>query len=978
VSEGVDEFGLDPWAWLHETDEVTVSDLSGFRVVAVMVAADGDPTRCATAINAQTFAAEAIVTDLNPDLVGDWIWVVPDDTVPEPNALATLLSRVLVERDASVLGCLLIEPRRRGAGKLVSDWAQTISTNGRVHTLTDAGELYQGQLTPIAALGVPAAGMLVRGDAWRFLGGFNTELPRSYWGLDLGWRANLTGYQVMAEPEAQLTNFAGFSDPAQDRAAGLALTVAHTRPIWRWLVALRLIVVTLIVALGYLLGKDVARSGEEVGGLWQWLRNVDLRRNLNRELASLPVKAASVLATKALRPAFGSGFRRAAALTAARFGGWLETFSGRGDSASLDEMIGDDFAEVSDKQARVPLAATTAAVLFLGAILASRNTFEAGFLSASQLLPAPESWTALVAAYLTPVPGAAGVGTPWAAMVGLFSLITFGHPDWLVSIVVMLAVPLSWLLAFRLARQLVADRYLAGAGALAYALAPALIGGLNTGSLGLAATTVLLPVLAYSAYHWLRGDEWSWRAAGSVAFWLLLLCALVPLFWVIALAGGVAVGVWARRLRVWGQLGLVLAAPLLSLAGPWGAMILRYPGRLLTGTEPTLAPGIVVPAWELFFGHPLPSSAPLWLAVGFFSALWLAAFAAAWRGRAAALIALALGVSSMVVALAITRLAVEVPPGSWTRPQALEWLVLVAGALSFAAISGLDGVISELSGKGLGIRHLGVLILALVAAASLLTATGWWLLAGQIGLTRGPVETIPAFVYESQVSATPGRTLSLVAEEGRVSWAMVEGTFSRLGDSESGLAFGGDTDARALAASVVTRLVGDSADDQILPDLVRLGVSYVTLAGGEASQRISINNTPGLGLGTGTDEQYVWPVPASAIAVVVDGQARTVVGDGSQIAAGGSARVLRLAEPADAHWVVEVGGTRLTAVASETPGIAYDLGTASGTLRYQLESDPPWWAWIQLSGLLVLAVLAAPSVRRRTPTEPRRIAGGEL
>lgn len=978
MSEAVDEFGLDPWAWLHEIDDEEISDLSGFRVVAAIVAADGDPTRCANAIDAQTHPTEAIVAGLSPDQVGDWIWVIPDDTVPEPDALATLLKRVLVQREASVLGCLLIEPRRRGAGKLVSDWAQTMSTNGRMHTLTDAGELYQGQLTPIAALGVPAAGMLIRGDVWRFLGGFNTRLPRSHWGLDFGWRANLTGYPVMAEPEAQLTNFASFSDPAEDRAASLALTVANTRPVWRVFVALRLILVTLIVALGYLLGKDLSRSGEEVGGLWQWLRNADLRRNLNRELASLPVKAASVATTKALRPAFGSGFRRATALTAARFGGWLETFSGRGDSASLDEMIGDDFAEVGDKQARVPLAATTAAVLALGALLASRNSYEAGLLSASQLLPAPQSWTDLVSSYLTPVAGAAGVGTPWAAMVGLFSLITFGHPDWLVTILVVLAVPLSWLLAFRLARLLVADRYLAGAGALAYALAPALIGGLNTGSFGLAATAALLPVLAYSLHNWWRGDQWSWRAAGSVAFWLLLSCALVPLFWPVALVGAVLFGLRAGRLRVWGQLALALAAPLLSLAGPWGAMILRYPGRLLTGAEPTLSPGNVVPAWELFFGHPLASGAPIWLAISFFAVFWLAAFAGAWRRPGAALPALGLAVAAMLVALLITRLAVQVPPGSWTRPQGLEWLVLVAGALAFAAITGLDGVIRELSGKGLGVRHLGVLVLSLVGAAALLAGSGWWLIAGQIGLTRGPVESVPAFVYESQVSETPGRTLVLVADEGRVSWAMAEGAFSRLGDTESGLAFGGDIDARALAASVVTRLVGDSADDQILPDLVRLGVTYVTLSGGEASQRISINNTPGLGLGTGTDEQFVWPVPDSAIATVVDGEVRTVVGDGAEIPAGGSTRVLRLAQPSDDHWVVEVGGTRLNQAASDAPGITYELGTAAGPLHYRLNADSPWWAWIQLAGLLVLAVLAAPSVRRRTPTEPRRIAGGEL
>ncbi len=148
---------------------------------------------------------------------------------PRPSTLSALLDRVRAEPDAAVVGALLIEPRRRGAGTMVSNWAQTISGGGRLRPLTDPGELYQGQLESVRALGVPAAGMLVRGDAWRFLGGFNTELPRSHWGLDLGWRANLAGYKVVADPRAQLIDNSAEDDPVAVRAAGLAL-VAATPP----------------------------------------------------------------------------------------------------------------------------------------------------------------------------------------------------------------------------------------------------------------------------------------------------------------------------------------------------------------------------------------------------------------------------------------------------------------------------------------------------------------------------------------------------------------------------------------------------------------------------------------------------------------------------------------------------------------------------------------------------------------------------
>lgn len=191
------------------------------------------------------------------------------------------------------------------------------------------------------------------------------------------------------------------------------------------------------------------------------------------------------------------------------------------------------------------------------------------------------------------------------------------------------------------------------------------------------------------------------------------------------------------------------------------------------------------------------------------------------------------------------------------------------------------------------------------------------------------------------------------------------------------MAYGGSQTANALAASVVSRLIGDTADEQIVTDLQRLGVSYITLAGGEASQRISINNTPGLGLGTGTAEQFVWPVPGSGVTTVVDGDQRTVTGAGQPIPPGAAERSLELAQPADPRWRVGVGETALPVRPTDPPGTAYTLGAQGGTLRLQLVSDDHWWAWVQLAGIVLLALVAAPSVRRRLPAEPRRVAGGE-
>ncbi|MCC6495715.1 MAG: hypothetical protein IT193_05600 [Propionibacteriaceae bacterium] len=972
---------MDPWAWLHTIDTEAPPDYSSFHVVAGVLPQRGEPftSRCRTAVEDSEVFVEELRDDLPPDVSGDWIWVLPDDAEPGPDTLPALLDRVRSEPDAAVIGALLIEPRRRGAGTLVSDWAQTISGSGRLRPLTEPGELYQGQLKRIPALGVPAGGMLVRGDAWRFLGGFNPELPRSHWGLDLGWRANLAGYRVLAEPKAQLVDHSLPGDPATERAAGLALVAGHAPGGRRWLTSVRLVLGCLLAALGFLLGKDPERATEELRGLGAWLSGRRLRHSVADQVFSLPTTEASRAATKALRPPRWAGMRRAAELLAARLSEWALTFTGRSSGVSLDELTGDDFADTGTSRYRLPLAATGLLVLVAAALVAGRTMFGTGSLTGAQLLAAQDGWLDLVNAYVTPVPGTAAVAaTPWSALTGLFSLLTVGRPEWLVTGTLLLAVPLAWLLAFRLLRQVVADRRIAGLGALAYALAAALIGGLNVGAFGLAATSILLPMLGYSAWRWLATGEWSWRRAGAVAFWLVLACSLVPLFWVPAALAALLTAIGSRRLAAWAQWAVVLLAPALLCIGPWGLTLLEYPGRLLTGIEPALASTAAAEPWSVLIGHTLGDGPPLWISICFFAVCWIAALVGAVRRPEVAGRVLAGAGLVALVAIGITRLVVEVPPGTWARPQALEWQLALVAALVLAAGLGLDGIAGELQARDLGLRHLAGLGLAISCVVAVSIGAGWWLWAGQTGLSRAPVGSVPAFVRNAQVSPTPGRTLALVAQADQVNWALLEGDFARLGDAERGTAFGGDAAAKQLAASVAARLVGDSADDQLLPDLVSLGVAFVSLAGGDSDQRMAINNVPGLGLGTGDALQYIWPVPNAAIATLETSDIRIPVGNGTVLEAGSGERVLRLAQPPDPRWNVRVGDTTLQPAASPGPGTAFTVGTTSGDLSYRLVPGSLWWAWVQLAGLVVLAVLAAPSVRRRNETSgPRRMAGAE-
>ena len=116
---------------------------------------------------------------------------------------------------------------------------------------------------------------------------------------------------------------------------------------------------------------------------------------------------------------------------------------------------------------------------------------------------------------------------------------------------------------------------------------------------------------------------------------------------------------------------------------------------------------------------------------------------------------------------------------------------------------------------------------------------------------------------------------------------------------------------------------------------------------------------------TGDDAGATWPVPGAAIAVI-DGEGVTLTGDGQVLPAGSLTRRLVLAQPSDARWRATVDGRPLAPLALPDGRQAFTLGAESGVLRLQLTGGAEAWPWVQLGTLLVLIVLAAPRLRRRS------------
>uniref|UniRef100_UPI001F39A1C9 glycosyltransferase family 2 protein n=1 Tax=Nocardioides alcanivorans TaxID=2897352 RepID=UPI001F39A1C9 len=133
------------------------------------------------------------------DIDSEWVWLLHDDSTPDPGALAALL-RVAEESGADVIGPKL---REWPSLRRLLEVGVTVSGSARRETNLERGEYDQGQHDEVRrVLAVNTAGMLVRRSVLIALDGFDEELPVVGADLDFGWRASRAGLTVVVAPDA--------------------------------------------------------------------------------------------------------------------------------------------------------------------------------------------------------------------------------------------------------------------------------------------------------------------------------------------------------------------------------------------------------------------------------------------------------------------------------------------------------------------------------------------------------------------------------------------------------------------------------------------------------------------------------------------------------------------------------------------------------------------------------------------------------
>ncbi|MFE2535304.1 glycosyltransferase [Streptomyces sp. NPDC059371] len=919
-----------------------------------------------------------------------WLWLLHDDSAPEPDALAQLLRVVENERelgqDVAVVG-----PKLRGwyDRRQLLEVGVTIANSGRRWTGLDRREQDQGQHDHVhPVLSVSTAGMLIRRDVFEELGGFDRRLPLMRDDVDLCWRAQAAGHRVLVAPEAVVRHAEAASRERRavdcvgrtsasphkvDKAGAVYTLLVNARTAQLPWILIRLVLGTLVRTLAYLVGKVPGQAVDEIRGLLGTLlrpeRIIAGRRRRGRpqvdkdELRPLfPPAGATVRATiEQVAGNLMSDSDPDAVTGAGRHGGAVESGPG-GDDGDFLEI--EQFARIK-RIARNPGPMLFLVLLFVS-LLACRELLGGGALSGGALLPAPSDASDLWARYLDgwhPVgAGSTRSAPPYLAIVALLASALLGSTGLAVTVLLVGSVPLAGFAAYFASRPLVESRLLRAWASVVYAFLPAATGALAGGRIGTAVLAILLPLIARAGVaasglaHGSRARG-SWRATWAYALLLTFTTAFTPIVWPIALVLGVALLVVRRReIPAYGPRFLAqLGTPLLVLA-PWSLTLLPFGFFQQAGLDYGTGAASALDLLSASPGGPGTVSGLMLFGIV------LAALAALLRSERQAGIRTAWVVA--VVALVFAALSNR---STWAGPATLVYGL----ALLAAAAVGSDGARARVAEQSFGWRQPVAALIAFACAAGPLLVAAGWIIRGADGPVerRDPVQ-VPAFVAEESNTRDQARTLVLDSRSAAdVGYVLVRGSGARLGDAELAAAGGENKKLDKVVANLVAGSGADQADQ-----LGGFAVRYVLVRKG-APREVSrvLDATPGLSRLSQQDGSALWRVDqqvSRAAIVPASGDPESIAAGSVEVhttvPTGDEGRVLRLADSADAGWTATLDGKQLSRTTVDGWAQGFRLPSTGGRLDVTFEAplSHTAWLWAQGALALVLVVLALPGRRR--------------
>jgi GT2 family glycosyltransferase len=146
-------------------------------------------------------AALASVTENLISSDSHWLWILHDDSAPEPECLATLLATLETTALVGAIAPKQVDPENP---RIIRQLGLTLTPLGEPLSLV-SGELDQSQHETMSdVMAVSTAGLLVRTDTYEQLGGLSPKAPPLAADYDLALRIRLAGLRVMVAPAARI------------------------------------------------------------------------------------------------------------------------------------------------------------------------------------------------------------------------------------------------------------------------------------------------------------------------------------------------------------------------------------------------------------------------------------------------------------------------------------------------------------------------------------------------------------------------------------------------------------------------------------------------------------------------------------------------------------------------------------------------------------------------------------------------------
>ncbi|HEX9767524.1 MAG TPA: glycosyltransferase, partial [Nitriliruptorales bacterium] len=488
--------------------------------------------------------------------------LVHDDLALVPDAVQWLVSALEADPDLAVVGPKL---REWSEERLLQQVGMSADAFGRTESGLEPGELDQGQRDGQRdVLYVSTAGMMLRRDVFRTLGGFDARFDAFRDDLDLCWRVWLSGRRVAVVTDAIGYHIAASASglrgeyrehPAEARYKAERHTIAALLKNYSVLSLVVVVPVAGVLNLARIAGFVLARRFSDalaVVRAYAW-NVLQLPATLRRRAV---VQRARRARDRDLRHLFAPAVQRLGAYAEA-MADWV---TGGGPRALVDPEVEEprpeELAEHPFRRFLRDRPVLLLGVPTLLALLASMGDFFGpGQIVGGTVAPWPDAPMDFLRSYLSAWDGeplaSASFPSPIQAVLGVFSLAGFGSA-WLAQRLALFGlVVVAWLLALRAGRLVTGRGWPRVVGATVYVLSPALLGAVSEGRWGTLVVGALLPGVVLTVFR--AGATavtpgTAWRSAALLSLGIVVSVSASPVDGLLVL-GLVAVAVLLALLR---------------------------------------------------------------------------------------------------------------------------------------------------------------------------------------------------------------------------------------------------------------------------------------------------------------------------------------------------------------------------------------------------------------------------------------------